>query len=222
MFTANRQMCQEVFGIHHSASLRSSSNVAWHSLQEHCHLRPERLAGTGGRDRGQPQGTLAAWRTLMKFGCDETFQDYKEASDRLIDFTVELSAIEMEPLVPRAGSAAADQRSLSFDIPAGQQKFAHTGDACLLAVNEPLLELENKIESAHLETVRADLQTLSTTLDKLGVSEDKELLRAPAPREGDWSVVKKLLFAGQDTRESAVKALNRHLQSVTEASVPQE
>ena len=33
MFTANRQVCEGVFGIHHSASLRSSGNVAWHSLQ---------------------------------------------------------------------------------------------------------------------------------------------------------------------------------------------
>ena len=33
MFTANRQVCEEEFGIHHSASLRSSGNVAWHSLQ---------------------------------------------------------------------------------------------------------------------------------------------------------------------------------------------
>ena len=154
------------------------------------------------------------------FGFDETLEEYKEASNRLIDFTVELSAIEMEPLVPRAGSTAADRRSVSFDIDAvssenfnndfpklvmktdkvlveeheallqkfrelkGQQKFARTGDTCLLAVNEPLLELENKTESAHLETVSADLQTLSTTSDKLGVSEDRELLRAPGPTRG--------------------------------------
>ena len=52
----------------------------------------------------------------MKFGFDETFEEYREASDRLIDFTVELSAIEMEPLVPRAGSTAADQRSMWLDI----------------------------------------------------------------------------------------------------------
>ena len=160
----------------------------------------------------------------MKFGFDETFEEYKETSNRLIDFTVELSAIEMEPLVPRAGSTAADQRSMSLDIDAvssemfnddwpklvmktdtvlveeheallqtfrelkGQQKFARTGDTWLLGVNEPLLELENKTESAHLETVSADLQTLSTTSDKLGVSGDRELLRASAPPGGDWSV----------------------------------
>ena len=54
----------------------------------------------------------------MKFGFDETFEECKEASDRLIDFTVGLSATEMEPLVPRAGSATADQRPMSVDIDA--------------------------------------------------------------------------------------------------------
>ena len=57
------------------------------------------------------------------------------ASDRLVDFTVELSAIEMEPLVPRAGSTAADLRPMSVDTDAVssssekvQQRHGKVGD----------------------------------------------------------------------------------------------
>ena len=80
----------------------------------------------------------------MKVGFDETFEEHREASDRLIDFTAELSAIEMEPLVPRAGSTATDRRSTSLDIDAvSSEKFNNETAKLVMKTDKALMEEQN-------------------------------------------------------------------------------
>ena len=74
---------------------------------------------------------------------EDTPAEDKGASDRLIDFTVELSAIEMKPLVPRAGSTAADQRPLSVDTDAVSslsEKFNNDLPKLVMKTDKALVE----------------------------------------------------------------------------------
>ena len=65
------------------------------------------------------------------------------ASDRHIDSTVELSAIEMKPLVPRAGGTAADQRPMSVDtdaVSSSSEKFNNDLPKLVMKTDKALVE----------------------------------------------------------------------------------
>ena len=86
----------------------------------------------------------------------------KGASDRLIDFTVELNAIEMEPPVPRAGGTAADQRPMSVDadaVTSSSEKF-----------NNDLPKLVMKTEQAPVEELEPEPPTVASLENLSGVN----------------------------------------------------
>ena len=93
--------------------------------------------------------------------------DHNGASDRLIDFTVELRAIEMEPLVPRAGSTAADLRPMLVDTGAAPNdvaKLVMKTDKALVEELAPSAHRGAPGESLRREALHPSVQELENQM----------------------------------------------------------